>query len=295
MTRHYDTIDQYFEGEPRVSVQTMQMNGLVVSSLDETSNDISIASTNMHSVLLSITGSSYHNVRIGDKVQKSPTRPGDVSLIPSGVNLRSEWRTKGSALRTISLEFNTDLFKVFTPEIFSEKFSKGHLVPSNYSPRAGLASLTTLLKREMDGSARMGTIYRDGVIRLLALEIAAHGWTMRSVMPSYRNFPDSRICRAIDYIETCYKKDISLLDIANASGLSLTHLINLFRDKTGMTPHSYLLERRVQFATQLLRTTCMPIAQVAVEAGFSDQQHLTRVVHARRGQTPNAIRMDNIA
>jgi hypothetical protein len=115
MTRFFNTINQYFEVEPSVSVQSLKLNGLLISALDESSNDISIASTDTHSLLLSLTGSDYHHVRIGEKVCEAPTRPGDVSLIPSGVDLHSSWRAKGDKLKTITIEFNSSLFKAFTP------------------------------------------------------------------------------------------------------------------------------------------------------------------------------------
>jgi AraC family transcriptional regulator len=294
MTKHYTTINQYFNSEPHVSVQALQLNGLLVSALEESSNDISIASTKLHSVLLSVTGSRHHHVRICDKVQKSPTQPGYVSLIPSGVNLQSSWRTTGPLLRTISLEFNSDLFRIFAPEIFSDRCSRGHVIPSIYSSRVELASLTMLLKRELDESVRMGALFSDGVIRLLALEIAANGWSEPSVMPNYRDLPDPRVSRAIDYIEENFHHDISLVSIANASGLSLTQFTRQFRSKTGMTPYSYVIDRRLRLADRLLKTTSMPIVQVALEAGFADQQHLTRVVRSRKGQTPRMIRMGDV-
>jgi hypothetical protein len=135
VAKHFNTINQYFDAEPYVSVQTLQLNSLLISALDESSNDISIASTSMHSVLVSLTGSDYHHVRIGDKFRAAPTRPGEVSLIPSGIGFRSAWRTKGDRLKTVTLEFGADLFRIFAPEIYSTKFSEGHLVPSNYLPR----------------------------------------------------------------------------------------------------------------------------------------------------------------
>jgi AraC family transcriptional regulator len=295
MVKHFSTIDQYFNSEPQVSVQSLQLNGLLVSALEESSNDISIASTKLHSVLLSVTGSRCHNVRICDKAQTSATLPGSVSLIPSGVNLQSSWTTRGAVLKTISLEFDCDLFKIYAPEIFSNRFSRGHIVPSNYALRPELACLTTLLEREIDASRRMGTMFSDGVIRLLAFEIAAKGWSEPSVMPNYRDRPDRRVCRAIEYIEANFHNEISLIDIANASGLSLTQFIKQFRTRTGKTPYSYVIDCRIRLADRLLKTTSLPIAQIALEAGFADQQHLTKVVRSRKGQTPRMMRMDHVS
>jgi AraC family transcriptional regulator len=291
MTKFFDTINEYFDVEPRVSVQSVALNGMLVSELDETPNDIAVASTFTHSLLLSLSGSDHHRVRIGDQFREAPTLPGDVALIPNGIDLHSSWRTSGYTLKTVSLEFDTTLFNIFAPEIFSAKFAAGHITPANYAQRPELASLTMLMKREIDAGTRQGTLYSDSVIRLLMLELATRAWSVPIPMPSHGNRSDPRIGRAIDYVEANCLENISLVEIANAAGLSPTHLMTRFRDQTGMTPYSYVINRRVQHAVLLLRTTDMPIADVALEAGFSDQQHLTRVVRARRGLTPKMIRL----
>jgi AraC family transcriptional regulator len=57
-----------------------------------------------------------------------------------------------------------------------------------------------------------------------------------------------------------------------------------------MTPYSYVINRRLRQAVHLLRSTDTPIAQVALDAGFADQQHLTRMVRARLRKTPKQVR-----
>jgi AraC family transcriptional regulator len=294
MTKFFNSIDQYFDVEPNVSVQTLQMNGVLVSALDERSNDISIASTGLHSLLLSLSGSEFHQVRIGDAFREAPTQPGDVALIPSGIDLHSAWKTKEDSLKTVTLEFGTSMFKIFAPELFNEKFAEGYLVPSNYWPRPELASLVMLFKRELDSSSRRGKLFSESLIRLLSLEIAATAWSVPSALPNHGDRRDLRVEKAVDYVEANYLDDISLVDIADAAGLSPTYLVTQFRRHAGMTPYSYVINRRVRHACTLLTTTDMPIAQVALESGFSDQQHLTRLVHARMGETPKVIRLTSV-
>jgi AraC family transcriptional regulator len=96
--------------------------------------------------------------------------------------------------------------------------------------------------------------------------------------------------RALDFIEANFAEDLSLVSIAAAAGLSQTHLTGMFRRETGMTPYSYVIGRRLRHAVHLLRSSDMPIAQVALEAGFADQQHLTRMVRARLRRTPKEVR-----
>ena len=70
-------------------------------------------------------------------------------------------------------------------------------------------------------------------------------------------------------------------------GLSRIQLLRAFAQATGLTPHAYLIQRRVQLARRLLRGGAS-LAEASAEAGFADQSHLHRVFLARHGYTPGA-------
>jgi AraC family transcriptional regulator len=57
-----------------------------------------------------------------------------------------------------------------------------------------------------------------------------------------------------------------------------------------MSPHRYLILRRVEKAKQLLHDTSASVAQIALDVGFSNQSHFTQVFHAITGQTPGRYR-----
>jgi AraC family transcriptional regulator len=57
---------------------------------------------------------------------------------------------------------------------------------------------------------------------------------------------------------------------------------------TGLAPHQWLLRARIAKAEQLLLEADLPIARIAVEAGFADQAHLTRTFGRVTGQSPRA-------
>ena len=262
-----------------------------MTEMEEQGNDISIGTVAQQSLLLSVSGSAHHDVRIGNTALQSPTPPGAVALIPAGIDLHSSWRTSGGALRTFTLEFDSDLFLQHAPEICSPRFHTGQLVSMNYGDRPTLASIAQMLRREMDDATRHGSLFLDGLIRLLVLELAGSAWSVPARMPDRTPVgEDKRVLKAIDFIEAHALEDISLNDIATASVLSPNRLSTLFRRHTGMAPYSYVIERRIEAAVGLLRSSDMPIAQVAIETGFADQQHLTRVFRARKGSTPGRVR-----
>lgn len=97
------------------------------------------------------------------------------------------------------------------------------------------------------------------------------------------------LARAAEFIRDNYTRSLRLDDICAAAGLSQSHLIRAFKGQYGMTPHAYLVNRRIQFCRARLRQG-RPIAEVALEAGFADQAHLQRAFKRHVAATPGQYR-----
>jgi AraC-like DNA-binding protein len=85
----------------------------------------------------------------------------------------------------------------------------------------------------------------------------------------------------------------SSLDIDNLSSLvrmSSSHFIRSFQRAVGMTPHRYVIRCRVAKARELLTTTDLPLIEIALATGFSDQSHFTRRFQESAGVPPGAYR-----
>jgi AraC-like DNA-binding protein len=79
---------------------------------------------------------------------------------------------------------------------------------------------------------------------------------------------------------------VSLAELAAQSGISRFQLLRSFTREVGITPHAYLVQRRVRHARQLLADGQPPV-QAALEAGFADQSHMTRAFARQLGITPS--------
>jgi len=82
---------------------------------------------------------------------------------------------------------------------------------------------------------------------------------------------------------------VSLDDLAGVAGLSRYHLLRVFRSLTGLSPHAYHNQLRVDLAKRLLADG-LDLSRVAAEAGFADQSHFTRVFRQFTGATPSQYR-----
>lgn len=279
----FATVDDYLT-EMKCETSAVRLDSVIVSQSLEGSNDISVGRVGANVVLISVSGSDHHDMRIGDLRRAAPAAPGDVALLPAGVSLQSAWRVR-KPLQSLALVFDDSLFARFAPEVLSSRFSAGHLQAATYGARPGLSAIATLLA----GQAH-GRLYTDTLQRMLALELAQGHWTAAEGPVSCRVREDRRIRRALDYIEEFFATDLSMHDIAGAASLSLSSLTAQFRKATGLSPYSYVIERRLTQAVELLQTSTLPIAEVALAAGFADQAHLTRAMRARRNVTPGQLR-----
>jgi len=82
---------------------------------------------------------------------------------------------------------------------------------------------------------------------------------------------------------------VSLEDLAAAAGLSAFHLLRVFKKATGLTPHAWLTQLRVERARHLLLAGVTP-AETALATGFYDQSHFTNTFRRFMGVTPRRYR-----
>lgn len=80
---------------------------------------------------------------------------------------------------------------------------------------------------------------------------------------------------------------ITLADLARESGLSRFQVLRGFAKATGFTPHSYLMQRRIDLARRLIARKT-PLADAAAISGFADQSHMTRTFARKYGISPGA-------
>lgn len=100
----------------------------------------------------------------------------------------------------------------------------------------------------------------------------------------------ARLQPALDLLHERAEQPLRLAELAAAAGLSITHLLRLFRAHYGLSPHAYQLDLRVQRSRALLRQGSLPLAEVALVSGFADQAHWQRHYRRLHATTPGAYR-----
>jgi AraC-like DNA-binding protein len=96
--------------------------------------------------------------------------------------------------------------------------------------------------------------------------------------------------RVLDFLSAHLSGDPTVAELAHECGLSSGYFARAFRQTTGVTPHQWLIRKRVERARQLLLGNGLGLADIALVCGFVDQSHFTRVFAKFEGDSPGRWR-----
>ena len=113
----------------------------------------------------------------------------------------------------------------------------------------------------------------------------AAAWAARVRVDGARTRP-RWLRRVEDAIETSVGSPPTNEELAALAGVHPTHLLRTFRRHHGTTIANYVRERRIQWARTQVASAKRPLAAIALDAGFADQSHFTRVFRRAFGETP---------
>lgn len=96
--------------------------------------------------------------------------------------------------------------------------------------------------------------------------------------------------RCHEYLDARLAEDVSLAELAAIANLSPFHFARMFKQSTGLPPHAYHRRMRAERACDLLRTTPLPVSEVAEAVGYQTPQAFARMFRAEIGSSPSAWR-----
>ena len=102
--------------------------------------------------------------------------------------------------------------------------------------------------------------------------------------------PVRHLLRAKDLADSRYFDPLTVSDLARAAGLSRAHFSREFHRAFGVTPHQYLLTRRLERAAALLRNTDRDVTEICFAVGLASVGSFTTTFRRVFGTTPSAYR-----
>lgn len=217
----------------------------------------------------------------------------DVAVTPAGAP--GYWRTDAA-----SEDMSMLLEECFIRRVAREADvdpDKFELVPLFSAPDPQIERIGHSLLSELETGGLMGgDLYAESQATLLALHLLRNHSSLernsRRRLGREGGFSGRTLGRATDYINDNLPRKLTLEEIAGVAHMSPDHFARSFKAATGLSPHQYVIQRRVERAKSLLSDTSLTVAEVARAVGFSNPSHLAHHVKRLLGVPPGALRRE---
>ena len=213
-------------------------------------------------------------------------RPNSMILLPPGTRDRLRW--EGSSERYV-LSLDADYVKSVAQEMglrgLTEFRTHWHLYD------VALQRLLSKVCQQFAGGWVLGKLCADlHSLRLAESLLVSHTFAPCTVRPFRAGLDHRRLLLSMEFLTDNLHRDVGLVEVAHAVGLSPFHFARMFRQQTGNTPFGYLAEQRIRRARLLLKHTALPIEAVAQEVGFTNACSFSRAFRMRANVSPKQWR-----
>lgn len=243
-------------------------------------------------VMINLSSLANVTARIKGQEFSRLLQEGEAVIIPAGT--ASEWRCPGrkaydmlhiylrpALLRKAAADSNIDIARADVELEFG--------IGDPHIQHIGLSLLA-----ELEGTGEAGRAYVDLLATALAVHLLRrHSFAAPRAQKLNGCMPKHKLRRALDYISDKLGEELKVAEIAEEVKVSEAHFTRLFRQATGLAPHQYIMQKRIEMAKKLLVETEFPIARIALDSGFQSQSRFTTLFRQFTGTTPRAYRGQN--
>ena len=236
-----------------------------------------------HHVIMAYNGSVQRmERRSGRSVARGTFRPGVVIIIPEGSSSRWDIPKPVDVVQLYlphaTLKRVADEAQTATPTDLLERTAH----PDPITSRLLLSAVGAL-----EGNPALDTLFRHQLIELLATRVlAAHSGSPTSFQPTTGGLAPKTLLRAIERLRSDSDADVSLAALASEAGLSRFHFCRAFKESTGLSPHAWLRQYRLEQAMNMLRDTDTSVVSVAAGLGYASQTAFAAAFRRLSGETP---------
>jgi AraC family transcriptional regulator len=236
-----------------------------------------------HVLMTFPSGSLRFERRTGKSLVVGTARPGVVTVIPAGSS--SRWDIP-EPLNVVHLYLpQTTLQRV---ALEAGMAAPGDLLERSAHPDPVTSRLLLSAADVLEGSAALDALFRQQITDLLTTRLlVAHAGSPVGVQMVIGGLSPMALRRAIERLRSDSDADVSLAALASEAGLSRFHFCRAFKESTGLSPHAWLRQYRLEQAMNMLRDTDESIVSVAAALGYSSQTAFAAAFRKLTGETPS--------
>lgn len=268
---------------PLLSSQNAGWNGIVLEHHCQPAQETPEQDLVKHSISIYLGRTAKYERRANGRVVKERLHYGDIII--NGYQ-KTRWYNEGEYLLlhlepSLVAQAAADLIDTDSIELVEQFKTRDPLIQ-----HLGLA-----LKSELESDGMGSRVYAESLFNTLCFHLVRHYSTSgQKILTNFDSLPKDKLRYAIDYINENIEKDLTLAEISSSVGMSPYHFARAFKQVTGLPPHQYLIQRRIEKAKLLLTKTDLAIAEIAYHVGFASQSHFTTLFRKHTTTTPKAYR-----
>jgi AraC family transcriptional regulator len=154
-------------------------------------------------------------------------------------------------------------------------------------------TLLALLAVAREGS-EADALFADSLIQAVCIRLVKrYSVTPATPVALRGGLPVGRLKRVLEYINANLDKKIRLFALAETASMSMYHFAKLFSQSMGVSPHQYLVQRRIERAKELLRDGHLSVLEVSLSLGFDHPNNFARTFRRLTGWNPTRFRHDH--
>ena len=267
--------------------QAHQQDSAIFQAHNVAPQELVVESLLNHLIVIHTTPQPVEVVERADSLRfKGFAQAGSINIHSAGSMASCCW---SEAISFVRLDIAPQFIQQVAEQVDTNSHHSQELINIAHTHDAKILQISQWLLDEQASDGAGGQLYVDSLLNLLAVHLLRTYTTQFHEARSPQHLTQQQISRAIDYMHAHLDQDISLEILAQAVNLSPSHLRRLFKQATGIAPHQYLINLRVNRAKELLLSRRFSIHEVAAEVGFADQSHLHRHFKRTFGVTPKTI------
>ncbi len=219
---------------------------------------------------------------------KSPSQdrllpPSAMLILPADRELAIQWRARPTLL-VISFD------KTLVERLASEMGVKSGALHPQFGVRDDdLDTLAMKARLELDFGGASGPLFLEALGVLMAARLLRNDASSKVGRAAAGGLETGRLRRVIDHVEEQLSENLTLETLSTIAGLSAHHFASAFRASTGVSPHRYILERRIARSIERLSLGKESVTEIAHALGFSSHGHFTTSFRRHTGVTPTTF------
>lgn len=222
--------------------------------------------------------------RLNQEPPQSITHPGSlVNFVAAGDRLLTQVRRGNSGMDRLALSILPQALKRLrdSHDIPSAELHSALMIDRPF-PR----EILRVLAEELSVPNVYGQLYAETLTLALLIDLCRHLDAPRRIAPVKGGLAPWQLRRVEEMIREHVAEDISLAELAGVTDLSKSHFARAFRQSTGLPPHQYQLNARVERAKHLLRRSNRTLTEIGLDCGFREQSQFIRAFRRLVGVSP---------